>query len=252
MKAKNLAAIVAVLPALLLTHAVGAAPTTQPTTQPTTSPVNRPQLKVKTLTELTMKNVGTVPGEKRTYEAVLKAKAGDSPLANKKVSFRIEGKNGTTVPNGGIAMGESTTDAQGRARLEFAMPELAQGNYALKASFAGDDEAMGDKVDANLLVVKATTKVELSDLIWGTYKNEPGAPYGVVGIQLVRQSDKQSLAKPLKITVNGKTWTLAGSSSYHQVALQPMNASSWNVKVWFEGDDYAISSLSERTYQKPN
>lgn len=252
MKAKNLAAIVAVLPILALVSSSSAAPVAaQPKAAPTVAPTARPAPKVKALSELTMKNVGTVPGEKRTYEAVLKAKPSDAPLANKKVKFRITPKNGSVVPNGSITMGEDTTDAQGRARLEFSMPELGQGNYTLEASFAGDDETTSDKVEANLLVVKATTKIELSNLMWGTYKNEPGAPYGTIGISLVRTSDNQSLSKPLKISVNGKTWTLQGSA-YHQVVLQPMNANSWNVKVWFEGDDYAISSFGERGYQKPN
>lgn len=251
MNPRNFAAIVAVLPTLLLASSSVAAPSVQPA--PTISPTVRPPLKVKTVSELTMKNVGTVPGEKRTYEAVLKTKAGDAPLANKKVTFRIEGKNGSTVPNGAIVMGEDMTDAQGRARIEFAMPELAQANYALKAAFAGDEDTAGDKVEANLIVVKAVTKIELSNLMWGTYKNEPGAPYGTIGIKLVRQSDQKTLAKPLKITVNGQSWTLSGSGGgYHQVVLQPMNANSWNVKLVFEGDDYAIATSAERTYQKPN
>ena len=251
MNAKNLAAIVAVLPALVLVSPSDAAPVAQPKAAPTVAPTARPAAKVKALSALTMKNVGTVPGEKRTYEAVLKTRSSEAPLANKKVKFRITPKNGSVVPNGSITMGEDTTDAQGRARLEFSMPELAQANYTLEASFAGDDEATSDKVEANLLVIKATTKIELGNLIWGTYKNEPGTPYGTIGIRVIRTSDNQALSKPVKISVNGKTWTLQGNDS-HFVVLQPMDANSWNVKVWFEGDDYAISSFGERGYQKPN
>jgi hypothetical protein len=251
MKLSTLAAIVAVLPGLLLSPTSNAAPSAQPA-PPTPSVQARPQIKVKALSELTMKNVGTVPGEKRTYEAVLKTKAGD-PLANRKVSFRIESKNGSNVPNGGIVIGEDNTDAQGKAKVDFSLPELAQGNYALKASFAGDDEYAGDKVESNLLVVKAITKIELSNLMWGTYKNEPGAPYGTIGINLIRQSDSKSLPKQMTITVNGKTSTLyAGSSGYHQMVLMPMDAKTWNVKVQFEGDDYAMASSAERTYTRPN
>jgi len=253
MSVKTVAAIVAVLPIFLLAPASHAAP---PTVQPTVSPTAaRPMPKVKVLTALTMKNVGTVPGEKRTYEAVLTTKTGANPLAGKKVTFRIEGKNGTTVPNNAIVMGDDTTDTAGKAKVEFSLPELAQGNYALKASYAGDDDTVGSNVESILLVVKAITKIELSNLIWGTYKNEPGAPYGTIGIKLVRQSDNQTLAKALRITVNGNSWTLNASgagSGYHQVVLQPMNAASWNVKVQFEGDDYAIATGAERTYTKPN
>lgn len=255
MKISRLAAVLAALPAVFLVSATGAAPparTAQPAPAPTAAPVVRPQMKLKVMTELTMKNVGTVPGEKRTYEAVLKTKNGGAPVAKKKVSFRIEGKNGTTVPNGAIAMGSDETDAQGRARLEFSTPDLAQGNYTLKAVFSGDDATLGDTVVANLLVVKAIAKFQLSNLMWGTYKNEPGPPYGTISIQLVRDSDKRSLAKPVTITVNGKTWNLPASQSYHQVVLQPMSANSWNVKVQFEGDAYTIATGAERTYTKPN
>lgn len=191
-----------------------------------------------------------MPGEKRTYEAVLKTKAG-APIANKKVSFRIEGKNGTTVPNGAVAMGSANTDAQGRAHLNFSCPELAQGNYALKATFAGDDQWAADTAEGNLLVVKATTKIELSDLVWGTYKNEPGSPWGSINIILRRTSDNQAIAKPLVITVNGQTWTLSGNSLVHFVPL-PTGASTWNVKVQFEGDAANIATAAERTYKKPS
>jgi len=240
------------LAVVLVASAAQAAPSVAPTPAPTPTIVTRPtQLKIKPVSELTMNNVGTVPGEKRTYEAVLKLKAGTAPLGKRKVTFRIEPKNGSTVPNGAIAMGDAETDDQGRARLDYSMADLAQGNYTLKASFGGDDDLTSSKVEANLLVVKATTKIELSNLMWGTYKNEPGSPYGTIGISLVRTSDNKGLARPLTITVNGKTWTLPGTG-YHQVVLQPMNAASWNVKVQFEGDDTAIATGAERTYTKPN
>lgn len=52
--------------------------------------------KPRTPTVLTMKNASTVPGEKKVYEAVLKTSRG-APVANKKVTLRIEGKNGLAV-----------------------------------------------------------------------------------------------------------------------------------------------------------
>ena len=70
-------------------------------------------------------------------------------------------------------------------------------------------------------------------------------------LKLVRQSDDKSLDRPLQITVNGKSWTLP-KSTYHQVVLQPMNASSWNVKVQYEGDDYSMSTGIEKNDNKPN
>jgi hypothetical protein len=257
MQISRLAAVLVALPAVFLASMTEAAPPTpQPAAPPvqpapTIAPTVRKPVQVRTPVELTMKNVAAVPGEKRTYEAVLKTKNGGAPVAKKKVSFRIEGKNGTTVPNGAIVIGSADTDEQGRARIEFSTPELAQGNYAVKATFSGDDQTAADSVEANLLVVKAIAKFELSDLIWGTYKNEPGPPYGTIMIKLVRDSDKQSLAKPVKITVNGQSWNLPPSQSFWSIALQPMNASSWNVKVQFDGDDTTIATGAERTYIRP-
>jgi hypothetical protein len=98
-------------------------------------------------------------------------------------------------------------------------------------------------------VFKVVTTIELGDLIWGTYKNEPGAPYGTVGVSLMRTSDGTGMTKPLTITVNGHTWQLP-SSVYHQVPL-PTDATTWTVKVQYAGDTSSLASSAERTYTKP-
>jgi hypothetical protein len=204
--------------------------------------------KLKIVTSLSEQNVAGVPGETKVLEATLLG-ANNAAVAGKSVVFRIYGKNGTSVPNGHIVAGTGVTDGAGHAKLSYALPELAQGNYELKASFAGDEAFASSSVDANLLMVKGITKVELGDLIWGTYKNEPGAPYGVVGFSLKRTSDGKALSKPLTITVNGNTWTISGDV-YHQIAL-PTNTTTWTVKVQYEGDGVYAATASTRTYHKP-
>ncbi len=203
--------------------------------------------KPRTPTTLTLKNAATTPGEKKTYEAVLRATTrSDTPVPNKKVTFRIEGKNGTTVPNGGIVIGEGTTDAEGRATVTFATPDLAQGAYALEASFAGDHQMLGDDTEANLFVAKAVVKFDLSD----ANAFETGSSTLYISAALVRDSDKKAIAKPVTLTVNGKPQKLSNNGSW-QLVLQPIDASSWKMKFQFDGDDSTLATTAERTYTRP-
>ncbi len=197
-------------------------------------------------TELTLKNFATTPGEKKTYEAVLRTTTPDAPVADRKVTFRIEGKNGTTVPNGGIVIGDGTTDAEGRARVTFATPDLPQGAYALKASFGGDHQMLADDAEANLAVVKAVVNFDLSD----ANAFEAGSKMLYITASLVRQSDKKGIEKPVTLTVNGKSRKLPNKSSW-QLILDPVEASSWKVKLQFDGDDSTLATAAERTYARP-
>lgn len=240
-----------IVPTLIaaLSGAVLAAPPSKGKTE--LKPGVEPPPFVKLIPELEVKNASGIPGETRTFEATLTSKTGNQgPLAGKKVSFRIEGKSGTSVPGGKIAAGTATTDASGKAKVSLTLPELAQGNYALKASFAGDNQSAGSEGEGNLLMVKTITKVELSKLYWGTYKNEPGSPYGTFFAYLTRTSDNKGLSKPIIVKINGQTQTFnlqGGSQSF------PLPGSSpWNVSVQFEGDAANGPSAAQKTYVAPN
>jgi hypothetical protein len=206
----------------------------------TVAPGPAPQPKIKIQTAVTAKNVAAVPGEKKNYEATLVQKGSNAPLAGKPVRF--------TVNN--IVIGSANTDANGKAVFaSYATPELAQGNYPIKASFAGDDNYFATNDDANLLVVKGITNIDLGNLIWGTYKNEPGSPYGTIIFNLKRTVDGQAVQRPLQITVNGQTWTLQ-PSTVHSIAL-PQNATTWNVKVTWAGDGVYQPFEVSKTFHKP-
>lgn len=214
------------------------------------SPGSLPGPPPKHFTSLEVVNASGAPGDAHTVEATLTARIGGSPIPGKTIRFTVEGKSGTSVPGGKINAGDGLTDASGKARVKLTLPELAQGNYALKASFAGDDRTASSEGLGNLLVVKTITKIELSDLRWGTYKGEPGPPSGSFSLKVVRTSDNQTLAKPVTVTVNGKTWTLAANAQ-HTVPL-PSDATTWNVKIQFEGDAANAASAAQRTYSKPS
>lgn len=198
-----------------------------------------------TETVATVNGGATTPGEKRTYEATLKTKAG-APVANRKVTFRIEGKNGLNVVNGGITMGEATTDAEGRARVTYTTPELIQAGYALKVSFAGDHEMTASNAESNLFVAKAVVKLNVTD----PNASEPGSSTFYIGIILWRLSDGKGIDKPIVLTVNGKARTLTPSGS-HIIFLEPLDASSWKVKIEFAGDAANLPVSFEKTYQRP-
>lgn len=247
MKSRSLA-LVAVLPAVfLLAPPSSAAPSAAPTAAPTVGP----RLAVKAISKVEAQSSAAVPGETKHLQA--KLTIGGAAAAGKAVAFRIEGKNGTTVPNGGIECGTATTDANGLAKLPFKFPELPQGAYALKARFAGDDGATSSGDEANLGMIKGITNFELGDLIWGTYKNEPGPKSGSLIIKLVRKADGKALNKSFKVTVNGNSWNVGGSSSTSSgIIMIPLpNAATWNVKVQYDGDDANQATSGERSYTRP-
>lgn len=214
------------------------------------TPVVKAPPKALRIGTLKVNSTAAVPGETRVLEALFTSGAADTPLAGKSVAFRIEGKNGTSVPGGAVAAGTAVTDASGKAKLSFAIPELAQGAYRLIARFAGDDDTASSTGEANLGMVKGLTKLELSDLSWGTYKGESSAPFGTVFVTVRRVSDGSALAKKVRMTVNGKVWEIGGSSTQMSIPLTAP-PSTWNVKAQFMGDDANQPVEASRTYTKP-
>ncbi|MBS2016560.1 MAG: hypothetical protein JST00_26990 [Deltaproteobacteria bacterium] len=218
-------------------------------TAPVAQPGPAPMPKAKLLSSITAKNVAGVPGEKKNFEATLIEKVSNKPIAGKRVVFTLTGKDGTNVPGGTMQIGVDTTDASGKATVSFAVPELVQGNYMIKVSYPGDDATFGSSDQANLLVVKAITAIDLGNLIWGTYKNEPGSPYGTIIFSLRRTVDGKAIERPLQITVNGQSWTLS-PQIVHSIAL-PQNATTWNVKVTWAGDGVYQPFEVTKVFHKP-
>ena len=248
MKLRTLATLL-LLPSALLVLAAGAsAAPTVGTAAP--SPTVKAAPKVLRIGTVSVTNTLAVPGETRTLEARFTSGAAETPVAGKSIAFRIEGKDGTTVPGGAIAAGSAVTDATGKAKLSFAVPELTQGAYRLIARFAADDDTAAATGEGNLGMVKGLTKIELSDLSWGTYKGESSAPFGTVFVTVRRVSDARALAKKVRMTVNGKVWEIGGSSTQMPIPLTAP-PSTWNVKAEFLGDDANQPVEASRSYTKP-
>jgi hypothetical protein len=190
---------------------------------------------------LTIEKIAGIPGERKTFTAVLKENApGNPPLVGKQIFFKIVPGPKTDSVNGGV------TDANGRAVTTIALPELVQGNYKLEAGWKGDGQHPPASGEANLLMIKAPTKVDM-DFVYGSYKNEPGK-FASFSAKVLRTHDGQVLTKPIVLTVNGSSRTMP-ASEYHNTALP--DAPSWAVKVQFEGDGAYAASAAEKTFVKP-
>ncbi len=207
-----------------------------------------PQPTLKQAAKLAVKNTAVVPGEKRRLEATLTYGSGDNGVAGKSILFRIEGKNGSTVPGGVIEAGRGSTDAAGKATVILAGPELAQGAYALKASFAGDDDVGPASDEGNFGVVKGITKIDVK------FIPEPQLHGASVKLTLRRTSDDKALFKEgLTVTINGKKrpWGYSGDNGPFQDTFMLRDATSWTVSATFAGDASYQATSSQGSYTMP-
>lgn len=192
----------------------------------------------------TVPNVAGVPGEKKTLTAILKEDSpGNPPLEGKTPGFQVSG-NG--IPT--IDLKASPTDAAGKTTAALTIPDLAQGSYDIGVAWKGDAQHRPAAGAGKLTVIKAPTKVQM-DFIFSTYKNEPGPPSGSISSTVRRAHDNALLSKKVKVTVNGNTWELS-PLEFHNFPL-PSSASTWVVRVQFEGDAAYAASVAEHTYHKP-
>jgi hypothetical protein len=225
--------------------ASAAAPQLEPTSPPTAKPTRPPE--IKRLAKLEAKNGAAMPGETRTIEATLTS--GQSPLAGKTVRFKLEGKS--DGPNVSINLGTAVTNAQGKAKLEWEVPELAQAGYLLKATFAGDDDTRSASDEANFAVFKAVTKFDVA-YNYGALDSHGGPHYGTLLIALRRESDDKALAKTFKVTINEGQSTevirdYTATNAFVTVLL-PSQTNTWKVKIQFFGDAANQATQHDKTY----
>lgn len=229
-----------VLPALAL-----AADESRPGTRPanatpviSASAAGIPKAKIKP--KITLPDSISVPGDTKTFTATVEV--GGAPKAGLDVKFSIDGHGN---------VGHAATKADGKASISFTVPNTLKAQvWTLKADTAATDDYIAAEATAKLNVIKGATMIELGDLIWGTYKGEPGSPTGSIIVK-IRQSygAKNSLEVPFKMTVNGNTWNISAGVLY-MIPL-PTNATTWNCSAEFEGNASYTGSYATRTYKKP-
>ena len=210
--------------------------TTAATTQ---AQANLPKLKPRP--KITLGDHLSVPGDTKTFVALVEL--GSSPKAGLKVHFAIDGYK---------AIGEATSGPDGKASLPFTVPDnFAAQIWTVRASIAETPDTLAAETSAKLNVIKGATIPVLGDLIWGTYKGEPGPPYGTIIVKVVQNyGAKKEIQVAITMTVNGNTWTIQ-PDILHMIALQPLNASSWTVTAAFAGNASYAPSQATRTYNRP-
>jgi len=189
---------------------------------------------------VTVPNKFATPGEKIKLEADVKQDG--AALAGLKLTFSVEGKNA----------GDATTDASGKAFLDWKVPgDFVQKHYDVKAT-APHASAKGD-----LSIFKCKTVMTVGNFTWGTYKGEPGSPSGSYTFMLTRISDGNALVNPpvpVDVTVNGTPYNPGNIKS--DAALMPLpdlpaGQKTWKVRVSFAGNASYLASSDEKTFTKP-
>jgi len=225
--------------------ASAAAPQMQPVDRPQAKPVK--PIEIKKVAKLDAKNAAAVPGETRKLEATLTA--GQSPIAGKTVQFKLQGKN--DGPSVNINIGSAVTNAQGKATIDWKVPELAQAAYALKASFAGDDDTGAASDEASFAAVKGITKFDV-DYSYGALDAHGGPHFGTLLVALRRKSDDKALTKTFKVTINEGQSTEAikdyTTTNGFVTVLLPTQTNTWKVKIQFFGDAANQATQHDKTY----
>jgi hypothetical protein len=198
---------------------------------------------MKTISELKLKNLGGVPGEKVELKATLTAKVGGSPLSGRQVSFEIGGHG---------SIGSAATDAQGLAKRSFTIPDnWKQESRQIKAAFAGDTSTLSASDTATMLVVKAITEIQISDIL-PVYNegSNPGPGVPVFNLHLVRKHDGKRLPGTMKVTVDGAFYKNV-NEPLTTLMPPPGNPTPWNVYAQFDGDDSNMSTSASKTLKWP-
>lgn len=203
---------------------------------------------------LEVRNATGLVGQTITLEAVLTRVDGGGPLAGRSVSFRVKG-----APGGDVAAGNGQTDASGRAKVPFKVPEIKQGSYELAAVSSGGAPTAGVATDtARIGIFKAETKLALEETTptggGHGYGNPEARTHQWVRISLTRKSGGEAVTgRKVRLTLDGKPF---GDHATGNVMLPdgPFPAGlamvPWVVEALFEGDDCYQSTEPARLVVK--
>lgn len=204
--------------------------------------------------KLEVRNAVGLVGQTITLEAVLTRVDGGGPLAGRSVSFRVKG-----APGGDVAAGNGQTDASGRAKVPFKVPEIKQGSYELAAMSSGGAPTAGVAMDsAKIGIFKAETKLALDETTptggGHGYGNPEARTHQWVRISLTRKPGGEAVTgRKVRLTLDGKPF---GDHATGNVMLPdgPFPAGlamvPWVVEARFEGDDCYQSTEPARLVVK--
>lgn len=214
---------------------------------PGNSPPVRPPGTLPAPEKIEVKPAMGVVGATVTLEATLTRDG--APVPGRALSFTIKGRGAN------INAGSATTDASGKAKLGFKVPELAQESYELTALSVGGQQASAATGKAGLGVFKADVKLSVAE-----GKPNPGAkgkPKGDMNARLLRVSmtrltDSAEVDRKVKVFLDGKLFEEVRSNGAVRLPEIPevMAVGNWNVEVIFDGDGSYLSKTAKLTVPK--
>lgn len=198
--------------------------------------------KVKGIPHLVLPAPLGVPGERKAIVVSVEHPGTmHAPLAGVQVFLKVSGARGVMLP--------VRSDASGKATFLFTIPDgFVEQAYAMSASSEETADYAPAHADGKLWVTKASTEVRLSDLVWGSYKNE-GPSFGSYFAEVVRKHDGKILDLPIVITVNG-TYYNTVKNAPNQLMFPPV-PSPWTVEANFQGNGSYAGFTATKTYVKP-
>jgi hypothetical protein len=196
----------------------------------------------KRLLTMTTKNVFATVGETRLLEARLTIGGGDRGLPGRPVSFTLS-KQGAPL----LTIGTATTNAVGTATLSWRLPEYAQAQYTLTAAYAGDEQNRATSGEAPCIIAKANTAFDAT-YNYGALDAHGGPKFGTVSIFLRRKSDREAIAKPIYVSVDGTRTEYLTRTGSPIVIILPDEKDVY-VKMEFTGDESNHSTMYNDRYQ---
>ncbi|HPC82440.1 MAG TPA: Ig-like domain-containing protein [Thermoanaerobaculaceae bacterium] len=174
---------------------------------------------------------------------------GATPIAGRKVSFAIKGHGAN------LGAGSATTDASGRAKVTFTVPELAQESYQLLAlAEAGPGRPAPVSGRAGFGVFKADVDLRVFETARPHPKPGGGAVKSVsdgawVKIVMTRTTDSAEVARSVRVLLDGQPYTQAHTNSSLALPNLPASAAigSWKVEVIFDGDGSYLGKTARAT-----
>ncbi len=164
-------------------------------------------------------------GERGGYFVVALKDSEGNALAGKHISIGFNGK----VYN-------RTTDENGSARLQINLANA--GVYTFATAFLGDDECNGSFVVNKITVTKKSSTITVKGTQPVKVRSYRTLTFNLKGVKAIDKSSYvNAIGRTLKVTVNGKTYTLkTDKNGKATLKVRFTKAGTYTIKTAFAGD----------------
>ena len=164
-------------------------------------------------------------GERGGYFVVALKDSEGNALAGKHISIGFNGK----VYN-------RTTDENGGARLQINLANA--GVYTFATAFLGDDECNGSFVVNKITVTKKSSTITVKGTNPVKVRSYRTLTFNLKGVKAIDKSSYvNAIGRTLKVTVNGKTYTLkTDKNGKATLKVRFTKAGTYTIKTAFAGD----------------